>query len=199
MGRGSCFLSDYHQKSFNNALAAKSKMSLSKISIEFDGFSDLTPNEKDPPKVRLRKAKAWLLENPGEKNATAARIFKVNGRTLSNSIKRETNPYYGGQNRILSPAQEHAMHTFIRDWLEHGQKPTRAILFGAICKLRHSRPPPSQNWFLKWWKKKGLHKVKTKPIAKVRVTAQDEKEVEEWWHLIHLYVTARMPLSHHMT
>jgi len=42
-------------------------------------------------------------------------------------------------------------------------------------------PPPSSSWFTKWRKKKGLYKIKTKPIAKVRVAAQDEEE-EEWWN-----------------
>jgi hypothetical protein len=77
----------------------------------------LTLNKQVPPKIRLRKAKAWLIENPQEKQSTAARIFKINTRTLNNSNRRVINPSHGGQNRILSDAQEHALHAFIRDWL----------------------------------------------------------------------------------
>jgi hypothetical protein len=82
---------------------------------------DLTPNDADPPKIRLRKAKAWLIENPIESQAVAARVFKVNRKTLHNSIQRgELNLHHGGQNKILTQSQEEAIHKFIRSYLEHG-------------------------------------------------------------------------------
>jgi hypothetical protein len=148
--------------------------------------SNISPNEQDPPKIQLHKAKAWLIENPQEKQSTAAQIFKINKRTLSNSIIRVTNPSHGGQNQILLDAQEHALHASIQDWLSYSQKPTCAILLGAICKLQNPLPSPSANWFTNWWKSKGLHKIKTKPISRLWVTAQDEKEVEEWWNKVYL-------------
>ena len=76
---------------------------------------DLTPNQLDPPKTRLRKAKEWLAQNPSEKTTTAARIFCVNRKTLDNAIHRKTNSSHGGQNRILNDAQEYAIHSYIRD------------------------------------------------------------------------------------
>jgi hypothetical protein len=151
-----------------------------------NSFNNLTPNEQDPPKIRLHKAKAWLVDHPEEKQSTAAHIFKINPRTLSNSINRLSKTSHGGHNQILSHAQEHAIHAFIQDWLSHGQRPTCAVLFGAICKLQQPLPSPSLSWFIKWWYKSGLHKIKTKPIARVQVTAQDKKKVEEWWNEVYL-------------
>jgi hypothetical protein len=143
---------------------------------------DLTPNDIDPPKIRLSKAKAWLIENPTESQAVAARVFKINRKTLHNSISRgELNLHHGGQNKILTQSQEEAIHKFILSYLEHDQLPTRPIIFGAICELRRraDKPPPSQDWFSRWYKNKGLHETMTKPTACVRITAQDEREVEE--------------------
>ena len=34
---------------------------------------------------------------------------------------------------------------------------------------------------MKWWKSNGLHKIKTKPIVVVRVTANDAEEVQKWF------------------
>jgi hypothetical protein len=36
-------------------------------------------------------------------------------------------------------------------------------------------------WFGQWWRRRGLHKIKTKLITIIRITAQDEKEVDEWY------------------
>jgi hypothetical protein len=34
---------------------------------------------------------------------------------------------------------------------------------------------------VKWWKANGLHKIKSKPLAVVRLTAQQEKDVIKWF------------------
>jgi hypothetical protein len=146
--------------------------------------SPIPPNDTDPPKIRLRKAKEWLIQNPTETQAVASRIFNIHKKTLNNSINRgQSNAHHGGQNKILSQSQEHAIHTFIQSYLNHGQTPTRYILFGIICQLqsRQGKNPPSERWFSSWWKEKGLHKIKTKPIARERITVQDEKEVDYWF------------------
>jgi hypothetical protein len=56
-------------------------------------------------------------------------------------------------------------------------------ILGAITHLRklESLPPPSESWFKKWWKTQPIHKIKTKPIARDRISAQDTKEVKEWF------------------
>ena len=39
----------------------------------------------------------------------------------------------------------------------------------------------SKKWIGDWWRSRGLHKIKIKPIAIVRIIVQDEKEVDEWY------------------
>jgi hypothetical protein len=137
-------------------------------------------------KIRLRQAQKFLLDHPEEKNSTAARIYKVHEKTLSNAIlraQRACNRPNGGQNKILSKLQEQAIHGFIQSYLEHNQLPTREVIFAAICNLRerNGTAPPSQDWLSRWWKRNGLHKIKTKPLARVRITAQDIMEVDHWF------------------
>jgi hypothetical protein len=147
-------------------------------------FDSDTPNSATEYKQRMRAAKEWLIKHPDETQTAAAKIFKVNRKALNNSILRGVPQHpQGGQNKILSKGQEAAIYTFIRSYLQHNQNPTRDVIFGAICQLRRQdrNPPPSQRWFTEWWKKQLLHKIKTKPIARVRITAQVEREVEEWF------------------
>ena len=90
---------------------------------------------------------------------------------------------YGGQNKGLSIAQEKVVDDFIRKQLEHNFLPLRPVIFSAITNIRArgGKGPLSNVWFGEWWRKRGLHKIKTKPIAIIRTTAQDEKEVNEWY------------------
>jgi hypothetical protein len=66
-----------------------------------NSFNNLTPNEQDPPKIRLYKAKSWLVDHPEEKQSTAAHIFKINLHTLSNSINRLSKTSHGSHNQRL--------------------------------------------------------------------------------------------------
>ena len=168
------FISDSHPK-LDNLIVNYSHLDYYRIFT----MSDLSPDYKQ----RMRAAKEWLIKHPKEKQTTAAKIFKVNRKALNSSILRPSNRQQGGHNKILSTDQEVAIHKFIRSYLQHGQNPTRDVVFSAICYLRRQadKPPPSQIWFSKWWKAQPLRKIKTKPIARVRITAQDEKEVEEWF------------------
>jgi hypothetical protein len=81
---------------------------------------------------------------------------------------------------VLSPGQEQALHSFIRSLLEFSIQPTHGLVFNAICGLKKDKPP-SKSWFQKWFKKAGLHTIKTKPIAVIRVTAAQISEVEKWF------------------
>ena len=83
--------------------------------IDFDRFDDLTPNERDDDKTRLRKALQWLDENPKEKIATAARIFKVGRSRISHTLHRKGKGSHRGQNKILTAKQEKQVHLFVRD------------------------------------------------------------------------------------
>ena len=142
-----------------------------------------TPNECTDTQTRIQQAKAFLQEHEDESIATAARIFKVSRTSLSSSIYRTPGGPKGGTNRILTSSQEKALIQFIRSYLDYNLLPTKGVLVSAITHLRRleNKPPPSISWFQKWWKTQPLHKIKTKPIARVRITAQDKPEVQNWF------------------
>jgi hypothetical protein len=81
---------------------------------------------------------------------------------------------------VLSLGQEQAIHSFIRSLLEFSIQLTHGLVFNAFCGLKKGNPP-SKSWFQKWFKKAGLHTIKTKPIAIIRVTAAQISEVERWF------------------
>src|SRR5260370_17226252 len=141
-----------------------------------------TPNETFDLPTRIEQAKAWLQEHDNETITTASHIFKLTRTTLSSAIHRPSSQY-GGQNQILTSSQEQSINLFIQSYLNHGLLPTKGVLLSAITRLRalENKPPPSASWFQKWWKSQPLHKIKTKPIARVRISAQDTKEVKEWF------------------
>jgi hypothetical protein len=143
-----------------------------------------TPNETSDLQTRIQQAKAWLQERDNEEAiTTAARIFKLSRTTLSSSIHRPSGDSRGGLNRILTSGQEWSINVFIQSYLNHGLLPTKGVLISAITRLRalENKSPPSASWFQKWWKTQPLHKIKTKPIARVRITAQDKDEVSQWF------------------
>ena len=141
-----------------------------------------TPNETFDLPTRIEQAKAWLQEHDNETITTASHIFKLPRTTLSSAIHRPSSQY-GGQNQILTSSQEQSINLFIQSYLNHGLLPTKGVLISAITRLRalENKTPPSASWFQKWWKTQPLHKIKTKPIARVRVTAQDKDEVSQWF------------------
>jgi phage gp46-like protein len=143
-----------------------------------------TLNETSDLQTRIQQAKAWLQERDNEEAiTTAARIFNITRTTLSSSIHRPSGDSRGGLNRILTSGQEQSINLFIQSDLNHGLLPTKGVLISAITCLRalENKPPPSASWFQKWWKTQPLHKIKTKPIARVRITAQDKDEVSQWF------------------
>jgi hypothetical protein len=143
-----------------------------------------TPNEALDIKTRIQQAKEWLQQHENETITTAARIFKINRSSLSYSIqKANNNRTPGGSNRILTSNQEKSLNQFIRSYLDHNLLPTKGVILSAISRLRalENKPPPSTSWFQKWWKTQPLHKIKTKPIARTRITAQDKEEVCGWF------------------
>jgi hypothetical protein len=56
------------------------------------------------------------------------------------------------------------------------------LVFQSIYTLKKalnpSAMPASKAWFGKWWKENRLHKIKSKPLAELRITAQDETEIQ---------------------
>ena len=73
------------------------------------------------------------------------------------------------------------MDDFICKQLDHNFLPLRLVIFSVITNIRarDGKEPLSEVWFGQWWRRRGLHKIKTRPIAVIRITAQDEKEVDE--------------------
>ena len=137
-----------------------------------------------PHTVRLAQAKAWLKVYPTETARSIARLYDLNENSFKSSLRRDTavnRHRIGSLNRVLSLGQERAIHSFIRSLLQFSILPTHALLYNAICGLKPKGKKPSYSWFEKWFKKAGLHKIKTKPIAIVRVTAAQISEVERWF------------------
>lgn len=141
-------------------------------------------NYSKPEATRIQQAKKWLKTNPTESLATASRLYQVKYRSLQSSIKRPTRTH-GGHNKVLQEYQTKAIHTFIRDLLSYGIQPTMALVFQSIYTIkRASNPtikPPSKAWFGKWWRDNQLHKIKSKPLAALRIIAQDENAIQLWF------------------
>jgi hypothetical protein len=146
---------------------------------------DLTSNQTDDSSTRIRKAKEFLQQNPDEHTKTAAHIFNLPPTTLKSSIARPQNRIHSRQNKILQEYQIKALHEFIRSLLACQIQPTSQLIFTVICNLKRAQnpnsKPPSRCWFQKWWKDNGLHKIRAKPLAVARVTAQRKEEVAQWF------------------
>jgi hypothetical protein len=110
------------------------------------------------------------------------RVFKLKRTTLSYSIHNlPSTSSYGGSTQVLTISQENALNLFIRSYLDHNLLPTKGIILAAIIRVRQPLPPPSKSWFQKWWKTQPLRKIRTKPVARLRVSGQDKTEVQEWF------------------
>jgi hypothetical protein len=96
--------------------------------------------------IGMKNAKKFLRENPTESKAVAAKIFNVNERTLSTSIRRGSGGKNGGHNKILQDHEINALDDFIRSLLRHGILSTSQIVFSAIVGLKraHRLKAPSK-------------------------------------------------------
>ncbi len=67
--------------------------------------------------IKLAEAKQFLMENPTESKAVAARIFGINNGTLITSMRREGKKYenkkHGGHNKILTEHEENSVHRLV--------------------------------------------------------------------------------------
>ncbi len=149
---------------------------------------DLTPNQITDLSTRIRKAKEFLQENPDEQTITVAWIYNIGKTTLRSSIsRRPAVSDRGRQNKILQEHQQKALHQFIQSLLACQIQSTYQLIFNAICNLKHAQnldsdfKAPSLGWFSGWWKMNDLHKIKTKPLAVICLTAQWEEEIIQWF------------------
>jgi hypothetical protein len=146
-------------------------------------------DEADPMELALQ----FLYDYPTEKPATAARIYNVNCSTLRTIIQRRKAKttrelvVNGGQNKILSEAQILAIYHYVRDSYYAGYGASKSMVRSAIAHLRAKeippKPEPSERWFQTFLKQhhKLFNVIKTKAIARVRVSAQDVEVVEDWF------------------
>ena len=148
-------------------------------------LDNITPIQQKSLTERILYAKEFLKLNPDEKPVTAARIFNIKPTSLNSSLTRKTSGKHGGHNKILQQHHTEALHSYIRSLLAYRIQPTFPLVYNSICNLKHAQNPnskaPSLVWFGKWYKENKLHMIKSKPLAVIRLTAQDEKEVQQWF------------------
>jgi len=154
----------------------------------------MPPLLNDEAEKRMQDALEFHAQNPTELVATISRIFKVNQATLRTRIRRQSQPpvqgpkvKHGGQNKILSDAQNESIRRYIRRSYEAGYGATRAMVFKAIAELKAAeyppKPAPSKTWFSKWIQKQAhyFHPIKTRPIDRVRVSAHNLDDIRSWF------------------
>ena len=115
--------------------------------------------------MRLRQAREFLQDNPQEQQTTGKQ--------------------HSGQNKILKDYHITALQTFICQLVRNFLQPTFQLIYNVICAIKRSHDKrfkaPSISWFSKWWKQSRLHQIKTKPLAWIRLSAQDAEEVRKWF------------------
>ena len=81
--------------------------------------------------------------------------------------------------------EESALTAFICHLVGNYLQPTFQLLYNVIYTVKRqtnkNAHPLSISWFSKWWAQSGLHKIKTKPLARLRITAQIEKDIRIWF------------------
>jgi hypothetical protein len=149
----------------------------------------MPPKLDDSVQKRILDALEFHTQHPDELVATVARIFKINERTLRSRMRRQSQPpgKRGGQNKLLSEAQNESIHRYIRRSYEAGYGATKAMVFEAIAELKRAeiplKPAPSKTWFYDWIKAQTpfFHTIKTRPIDRVRVSAHNLDDVRSWF------------------
>ena len=136
---------------------------------------------------RTKMALTFLEDYPNETIAVAARIHDIKPNTLQRTLSRPTviASGRGGHNRILDKAQAVAIHNLCKSLIASAIPPTHSVIFAAIQYLKKqqlgdSYQGPTQAWFRKWWKDNKLHTIKSRPLARIRVGAQNEEEIRQW-------------------
>jgi hypothetical protein len=145
----------------------------------------------DEYKEAVANATAFVHEHPDEKQVTGARIYHVNSNTVKSNLRRERKRggvptrQHRGQNKVLSELQVTAIYKYMEDLYLNRYRATKVMVFAAISYLKASQIPlqkaPSWCWFQTFIKAHPdlFRTLKTKPIARVRVSAADIKEVTE--------------------
>ncbi|OBT38590.1 hypothetical protein VE00_11015 [Pseudogymnoascus sp. WSF 3629] len=143
------------------------------------------------PIPELDEAIAWQAENPTTTVRATATIHNINLNTLQSRLQRakkaKHNRTRGGHNRILSDSQMVSIQLYIRNMYESGLRATNSMVFNVIQHLKETEQPPkkapSKRWFQQFLHdNQDLFKVvKTKRIARDRVSTQDIEDVSRWF------------------
>jgi uncharacterized protein YcbK (DUF882 family) len=88
--------------------------------------------------IEMKNAKKFLKENFTESKAVAARIFNVNEKTLTKSIRRDSDVKKEEHNKILQNHEINALDDFIRSLLKHEILSISQIVFSAIVDLKRA-------------------------------------------------------------
>jgi hypothetical protein len=147
----------------------------------------------DEYKASVSNAIAFKHEHPDEKSTTAARIYQVNDNTVRTNLRREricggVEAKHGGHNKMLSDVQVEAIYQYVEDSYLSGYGATKAMVYAAIGCLKANqlpaKEPPSWRWFQIFMSEHPqlFRTLKTKAIARVRVTAADVEEVKDWFN-----------------
>lgn len=174
-------------------------MSLSNPKISHKPYTKYKISTDD--KNRLEQAVAWILNYKAGDPDTfkkptptqACRKFQLDPvrfrkvvytrvRRAGNRNLNERGEYnrHGGNNRLLSDAQEKIISEYITKLTESGGPgATKALVKKAIASLlaKESPPrePPSHSWFSGWYKSRkdalGLHRIQATPIAQIHPEA----------------------------
>jgi hypothetical protein len=145
-------------------------------------------------KAACAEATAFKHEHADENATTAARIYHVNPETIQTRLRREhlrrnsnTEVKHGGHNKMLLDVQVEAIYQYVEDSYLSGYGATKAMVYAAIGCLKANqlpaKEPPSWRWFQIFMKEHPnlFRTLKTKAIARVRVTAADIEEVRDWF------------------
>ena len=143
-----------------------------------------------PIKKRLALALQFLRENPHEKPATAARLYKIEKEDTVRQAwyrerKRKNGVAHGGHNKILRSDQHQALIKYAVDQATNGGKgATKQMMYNCAMWLRtqERKTVPTWKWFQGWLKDTPeLHTIKTKPIASHRVDMHSEQSLRDWF------------------
>jgi uncharacterized protein YcbK (DUF882 family) len=88
--------------------------------------------------IEMKNAKKFLRENFTESKAVAAKIFNVNEKTLTESIRRDSSVKKEEHNKILQNHEINALDDFIRSLLRHEILSISQIVFSAIVDLKRA-------------------------------------------------------------
>ncbi|RKF63636.1 putative multidrug resistance protein fnx1 [Erysiphe neolycopersici] len=139
----------------------------------------LNPEATDPDTLKkptpTQACRKYQLDPKRFRKIVDTRIRRANNRTLN---ERGEYNRHGGNNRLLSDAQEKIISEYITKLAQPGEpEVTIALVKNAIASLlaKESPPrePPSHPWFSGWYNSRkdalGLDRIQATPTAQTRL------------------------------